>query len=855
VPSSKISETETVVKRILPYLRRRGYDIETDLIFEHNASDDHKRKFVDIAVCGKRKSVQFIVEAKRQSHRLTAADRKQALSYGKSVDVPFVVLTNGIDLELLNTFTGTELTTNGGRSGRSIVPHKSQLAATLRKLRANPNLVDLAQNDETLPYRPGLPLKQLNALFYRCHSKIRSLEKDEDSAFADFSKILFLRLLEEKSEDPISPIELPYSWRFHELAARPVSKADEVKTLVDSMILECRKKYGQVITEGLKIRLPRTYHYLVTELSKVSFTDSGLDTKGAAFEYFVRATLKGKRLGQYFTPRPLVEIMLELIGRDLIINSVASGEEFRVLDPACGTGGFLVFLMKNALEEVNRRHEQRALSQAAAAGISRRIMQDVFFGIDANPGVASSAKMNMIISGDGHTNIVAENSLAIEEGSAWSIDQPEYDLVISNPPFGTSESDLSADDIARYPIRSPKGQHLFLQHMILSTKPGGVICTVIDDGVLNNPGVAAELRRWMLQNAKLEAVVSLPMATFKPNKITVKTSVIVLRRFDERRDDPEAPYSVMMAEIDSLGYSPSGDLLRSFPFAQLRADIAALWQQTSEHLTTGEHWRAFRIDSSIIAADATANFDFKYWNAEVREETQRIIAAGGKTIRELNLIETSRGKSPSSGQYVDEIDGYAMVLKAGSSVTKLGTVVDSGDWIEKATYDEHPAYAKVQYGDVLLSSSGQGTLGKCGVYLGRRPAVADQHLTIIRVDPAVIDRHFLADYLRCGFGRAQTTRFYSGSTGLIELVPEYVDRVVVPTHLSLDEQRDRSRKLRQIERQSVSAQAKAADKLLAAQTEFFGYLPDAIRNDTIAAEVGEFDHSQLSMTYDLTESV
>ena len=81
----------------------------------------------------------------------------------------------------------------------------------------------------------------------------------------------------------------------------------------------------------------------------MSFSDCDLDSKGAAFEYFVRATLKGEKLGQYFTPRPLVKLMLSLGASDQIINSVTAGEEFKVLDPACGTGGFLVLAMNVCL--------------------------------------------------------------------------------------------------------------------------------------------------------------------------------------------------------------------------------------------------------------------------------------------------------------------------------------------------------------------------------------------------------------------------------------------------------------------------------------------------------------------------
>lgn len=137
-----------------------------------------------------------------------------------------------------------------------------------------------------------------------------------------------------------------------------------------------------------------------------------LNSKGAAFEYYVRATLKGKKLGQYFTPRELVQVMTCLIGEDKIINSVIMGSKLKVLDPACGTGGFLVYLMQEALSKLQVKLKNRDITKESYDQCVKRIKEDIFYGSDANRGVAASAKMNMIIAGDGHTHIVHEDSLS-----------------------------------------------------------------------------------------------------------------------------------------------------------------------------------------------------------------------------------------------------------------------------------------------------------------------------------------------------------------------------------------------------------------------------------------------------------
>lgn len=103
-----------------------------------------------------------------------------------------------------------------------------------------------------------------------------------------------------------------------------------------------------------------------------------MDSKGAAFEYYVRATLKGKKLGQYFTPREVVQLMTYLVGEDKIINSVINNSKIKVLDPACGTGGFLVYLMQEALNKLKIRMENRELTKENYDDCVRRIKEEVF---------------------------------------------------------------------------------------------------------------------------------------------------------------------------------------------------------------------------------------------------------------------------------------------------------------------------------------------------------------------------------------------------------------------------------------------------------------------------------------------
>lgn len=819
--SSLNTETETVVKKILPYLERRGYDLVKDLDFETGVtvSERYTKGYIDILVhAGKSKPI-FLIEAKKISKTLTTKDRDQAVSYAKSsgINVPFVVVTNGVQIQCFNVSTKARILWDGKLDDK--IPSKEQLKKVSLALKANPqeSLIKIS-NDNSLPFRPGLALRQLNALFYKCHSAIRKIEKNEENAFSDFSKLLFLKLLEEKS-DIEDDFNLPYSYRFHELAEKPVSEADQVKTAILSMIkgIVKERSYGEVLENDLLLKNPKTFQYVVKELAAVSFYDCSLDSKGAAFEYFVRATLKGKKLGQYFTPRELVQTMLSIVGQKKIVNSVVMGRKIKIFDPACGTGGFLVFLMQDSLGQLKKILDRKDITKSAYEDAKKLIKEDIFFGSDANEGVAASAKMNMIIAGDGHTNIQHEDSLSASSKN-WSVSSPDCDLILTNPPFGTSESDsIDKPDRAQFPIWGGKGQHLFLQKMVLSLKPGtGEICTVIDEGVLNTES-ASELRRWLMKQCRLKAVLNLPGETFKPNKINVRSSLLYFERREKPDEFFEDSYKVTVCQIKSLGYLGSGEKIRGFDLNRFLEEVStSLFDSSLGGHRTGYNWEAFDIDSSIIIADEGCRFDYKYWNSDTRNKIKNVHLNGGLLISDLNLKETTRGKSPAAENYVDEKDGYAIVIKSGSSVSKQGAIITlDADWIEKSVYDEFLSQPQkrniIEKYDVLLSSTGDGTLGKCSVYDLDYPAIADGHVTIIRVDANVVNPYYLCDYLRSGFGAVQINRLYTGSTGMIELTPDQVNSIVVDMRSGLPEQQELSSKVRSLENKYLETLLKAED--------------------------------------------
>jgi type I restriction enzyme M protein len=833
------SETETVIKRILPYLVRRGYDIEKDLSFEDSVtiSGTARKGFIDILVkCGRANPV-FLIEAKRDGTKIAVKHRQQAIDYGISIGVLLVAVTNGRTFELLNTTTKKPLFLN--RSSLDRIPSRKDLLGVilpqLKKDKTCDNII--IAEDRSLPFRPGLPLSKLNHLIKQCHNHIRKIEKNEEYAFADFSKFMFLKLLEEKwDQEELSP---PYSYTFHELATLPNGKGDQIKAAILSMIatIQNRTPYGSVLADPIRLTKDASYQSLVRQIAAVSFSDCDLDSKGAAFEYFVRATLKGKKLGQYFTPRPLVKLMLGLGHWEQIVNSLATGEDFKVLDPACGTGGFLVLPMNQCIEEINARLKNKLIHKSTADLLKRRVREDVFYGIDAHDGVACSAKMNMIIAGDGYNNIRCADSPneirlipPYERRNGTICDDGRAHLILTNPPFGTSEAESLTEENARhYDVPSTRGQSLFIQLMIRSAHPDSLIVTVIDEGVLNTASYTS-LRRHILETCRIEAVLELPDETFKPNKINVKSSVLVLRTRHEPDADLADNYPVPFIAIDSLGYEGSGDEIRGFNLSHLISEVIGIESSKlkDDRLASGYNWSAFVIPSKTIAADRSYRIDLRFWHPTIRTLVNCLKNAPDvKTIKELNTIETERGKSPPVAEYVSLQEGYALVVKSGSNISKTGELIVDGDYIEQSTYQEYVERKLIlQDGDILLASTGDGTLGKCCVYRNKdedgktKPGIPEGHVTVIRVNPAEVYPEYLCDYLRKGFGHDQLYRIFTGSTGMVEVAPDEVNEVLVPALPPSKEQKRLSRQLRASEKRAAEIAEQSISILVSGEKKF-----------------------------------
>ena len=323
-------------------------------------------------------------------------------------------------------------------------------------------------------------------------------------------------------------------------------------------------------------------------LEGISLDRTELDTKGVAFEEFMGGFFKGD-FGQYFTPRDLIAFCVQILQ--------PNRNDF-VLDPACGSGGFLLYAMDYVRQEADRRFPEHATDTRQNLdhyNYWHDFAQRNLFGIEVNDELARVAKMNMIIHDDGHTNIVGRDALDLTDklqAKNSGVAPGKFELILTNPPFGavirrTEKGDgyLEQFQLMRYlakdyplhtdmtgegeetdtrlvpkfvkPRSSVKTEIIFLERIHSFLKPGtGRAAIVLPDGVLTNSSLQG-VRHWLMNHFQLLGVVSLPPTAFSHYDAAVKASIVFLRWLGEG-ETPSGDEAIFMALAENIGYDASG---------------------------------------------------------------------------------------------------------------------------------------------------------------------------------------------------------------------------------------------------------------------------------------------------------
>lgn len=434
--------------------------------------------------------------------------------------------------------------------------------------------------------------------FKTCHNHIYVNEGlQKQPAFFELLKVIFCKLVDEK--DVPAPLE------FYAKSGEKNNPDGQltVKNRISKIFTKVKSRYPIIFDKNDKIELdPRTLAYIVGELQKYSFLETNIDVKGKAYEELVGSNLRGDR-GEFFTPRNVVKMAISIL---------SPHETNTFLDPACGTGGFLVMAMNAIISELkNKMKTSTGKKDTEWSDIEKETLkekiQDIaksqFFGYDINPDLVKATKMNMVMNNDGSGNITRNNSLSpphewseeiknglctrfnLEPGSIRnSKDLSLFDTVITNPPFGTKlpikdQVILEQYDLGHIWERNNRGELLrtervmssrapevlFIERCVQFLRPGGKLAIVVPNSILSAPGIEyASVRKWILDRCRIVASVDLDQDTFQPNNGT-STSVLFLAKKSVEETQRETlsgyieDYDVFFAVVDKVGHDKRGN--------------------------------------------------------------------------------------------------------------------------------------------------------------------------------------------------------------------------------------------------------------------------------------------------------
>ena len=529
----------------------------------------------------KGKNALIVVECKAENVTIRQADYFQGYNYAAWAGAKFFVTTN---LKETRIFKVVE----------DAMPKKLEEIADIPS-------ADMVNDDKKIKamllQTKAFTRDEFSRLLFKCHNIIRNNDKlSPEAAFDEISKILFIKIRYERTNSGtqiFSKEEFLKQKKMYD-AVKSKESPDYYQFLFNKTKEDFAKDHLFDENETIKIR-ENSFEQIVKELQVYNLSTTSDDVKGIAFEQFLGRTFRGE-LGQFFTPRTIVDFMVSVLDPQ-------EGEY--VCDPCCGSGGFLIRAFEYVREHIENevevrkedvkkslftddysklpKKEQEKIDQKVIdafckmnyeldinnpMGRLRSLSFDCIYGTDANPRMARTAKMNMIMHGDGHGGVHHHDGLLNVNG-IW---EGRFDVILTNPPFGAridkelkiTEADRFTDieKIKAYEKRYGKENYdnalkqvndhinqpildlfqigkfsgltevLFIERCLNLLKPGGRMGIVLPEGVLNNTNLQ-KVRDFVESKAKILLIVSIPQDVFMAAGATVKPSLLFFKKFTE----------------------------------------------------------------------------------------------------------------------------------------------------------------------------------------------------------------------------------------------------------------------------------------------------------------------------------
>jgi type I restriction-modification system DNA methylase subunit/restriction endonuclease S subunit len=520
-------QAETYLKLVLIY----GYDPHKILQFV-SVTMGSTTKEADIIVYNddQCQAPYIVVECKKQE--VSELEFKQAIDQGFSYAVAegakYVWVTSGMKDEYFEVPTERP-------KARISIPDIPQFGVTkLAKFKYAKDGGEV--NGQKLFELEIVSEDDLTRRFKQAHDALwGGGELNPSMAFDELDKLIFCKIWDEKK-----PRKKGEAYDFQIFKETEEEKTNqELMKRVNSLYHEGRKKDPEVFKDDIRLS-PEKLRTVVGYLEKINLGATDLDSKGRAFETFMGSFFRGE-FGQFFTPRNIVKFIIDVL--PITNNSL-------VLDTSCGSGGFLLHVLDKIRRQADDFYDNDPVKHYR---YWHDFAEKNLFGIEINEQIARTAKMNMIIHDDGHTNVIAADGLLpseeiIKKTNNQGFANNRFDFITTNPPFGSTVKQAEQAYLKNYDLamkevdwlnskskfterENQNTEVLFVEKCYEYLREGGYLAIVIPDGILTNSSLQY-VRDWIEEKFRIVAVVSLPQTAFQSTGAGVKSSVLFLKKYD-----------------------------------------------------------------------------------------------------------------------------------------------------------------------------------------------------------------------------------------------------------------------------------------------------------------------------------
>lgn len=678
-----------------------------DIIIYKNAEDK-----------GKRKDAVIIVECKADNITIQYDDYFQGANYAAMCGADFFVTTNVKETKIFKVIKGE-------------IPKRLDEVINIPDSKIINNEKEVR---ELLKQTKSFTRKEFSDLLFKCHSIIRNNDKlSPEAAFDEISKILFIKIRYERSNTGsqiFSTEEFKKAKDSYE-KFKPKDGKDFYQFLFEQTKEDFKDDDLFEPSEIIRIR-ENSFEAIVEKLQIYNLSTTSDDVKGIAFEQFLGKTFRGE-LGQFFTPRTVVDFMVKILDPE---------ETEIICDPCCGSGGFLIkafeFVRAKIEKEIHQEKERiktlyyddtyNKMPEKEKEKVDKNVNDlfvtlnaeldinnpksrlrvlsyDCIFGTDANPRMSRTAKMNMIMHGDGHGGVHHNDGLLNVNG----IFENRFDIILTNPPFGArvekslkiTEADKYTNEarIEKYKERydvlgnpaytnalkqvndnigkpllslyktgtmSTLTEVLFIERCLNLLKPGGRMGIVLPEGVLNNTNLQ-KIRDFVESKAKIILITSIPQDVFIASGATVKPSLLFFKKFTQEEVKQFKAATTKATNQINTKYKPKEEeILANFKKVETEYNTSAKTLKDINVLK-GHKKGNVKIDEKEYA-------ELLAKETLLKEQLKEAKKVQTDAVKALNLVKEEETKALLKQLFDYEIP-IAEVEKAGISTT--GAVIEN----------------------------------------------------------------------------------------------------------------------------------------------------------------------------------